>query len=80
MKRLFYLAIGVGIGVAAVRKVSKAADKLTPSGLAGSVSGSFSVLAGSLREFVDDVRLGMAEREIELHQALTGEDAPKRGR
>ncbi|MDQ1486174.1 MAG: hypothetical protein QOJ62_1867 [Actinomycetota bacterium] len=75
MKRLFYLAVGAGVGVAAVRRVSKAAQKLTPSGLAGSASGAFSGLTDTVRGFLDDVRLGMAEREIELHDALSGDDS-----
>jgi hypothetical protein len=73
VRRLFYLAVGVGIGVAAVRKVTKAANKLTPSGLAGSVGQSFAGVGDSLRGFIDDVRLGMAEREVELHEALTND-------
>jgi Family of unknown function (DUF6167) len=73
VKRLFYLAAGAGLGVAAVRKLRKAASKLTPSGLAGSAGESLSGLFGSARGFLDDVRAGMAERETELHEALTGE-------
>jgi hypothetical protein len=73
MKRLFYLAVGAGVGVAAVRRVTRAAHKLTPSGLAGSAGGAISGLGGSLRAFIDDVRLGMAEREIELTEALSAE-------
>ena len=75
MKRLFYLAVGAGVGVAAVRRVSRAARKLTPSGLAGSAGGAASGLRGSVRRFVDDVRIGMVEREAQLHEALAS-DAP----
>ena len=80
MKRLFYLAIGAGLGVAAVRKLTKAANKLTPANLAGSAGESLSGLVGSVRAFVDDVRIGMAERETELHDALTGEQVAGDGR
>lgn len=88
MRRLFYLAIGVGIGVAAVRKATKAAQKFTPSGVAGSARSSASGLFDSARAFIDDVRVSMAEREIQLHEALTGDghertaqgDDPRRGR
>jgi hypothetical protein len=73
MKRLFYLAVGVGVGVAAVRQVSRAAEKMTPSGLASSAGGVMSGLSATVRGFVDDVRIGMAEREIELNEALVGE-------
>jgi len=73
MKRLFYLAVGAGVGVAAVKRVRRAAQKLTPSGLAGSAGGAISGVGGSVRGFLDEVRLGMAEREFELHEALVGE-------
>ena len=35
MRRLFWLAMGVTIGVMVVRKLSKAAERLTPRGMAG---------------------------------------------
>jgi hypothetical protein len=73
MRRLFYLAVGAGVGVAAVKRISRAAQKLTPSGLAGSAGGAISGVGGSLRGFIDEVRLGMAERELELQEALVGE-------
>ena len=80
MRRLFYIALGAGIGVAAVRKLTKAANKFTPSGVAGSVSESFAGLGASLRGFIDDVRVGMAEREAELQQVLIDDDHAKRKR
>jgi len=76
VKRLFYLAVGAGVGIAAVRKATRTAKKLTPSGLAGSAGGAISGVGGSLRGFLDDIKLGMAEREMQLHEALAGE-APK---
>jgi hypothetical protein len=75
MKRLFYLAVGAGVGVAAVRRAKRAARKLTPAGLADSAGGAVSGLRGSIRGFVDDVRIGMVEREAQLHDALSS-DAP----
>ena len=66
MKRLFWLAMGVTIGALVVRKLAKAAESLRPSGVATSVSGTFSTLAESVREFADEVRDAMAEREAEL--------------
>jgi hypothetical protein len=80
MRRLFYLAIGVGIGVAAVRKVTRTAQKFTPSGVAGSARSSASGLLDSARAFIDEVRVNMAEREIQLNEALTGDESPRRGR
>jgi Family of unknown function (DUF6167) len=76
VKRLFYLAVGAGVGIAVVRKATRTAKKLTPAGLAGSAGGAISGVRGSLRGFFDDIKMGMAEREIELHEALAGE-APK---
>jgi hypothetical protein len=73
MKRLFYLAVGAGAGIVAVRKATRAAQKLTPSGLAGSAGGAVSGMTGAVRTFLDDVRFNMAAREIELTDALTGE-------
>ena len=75
MKRLFYLAVGAGVGVAAFRRASRAARKLTPAGLANSAGGAVSGVRGSIRSFVDDVRVGMVEREAQLHDALAS-DAP----
>lgn len=75
MKRLFYLAVGAGVGVAAVRRAKRAARKLTPAGLADTAGGAVSGLRGSIRGFVDDVRIGMVEREAQLHDALAP-DAP----
>jgi hypothetical protein len=49
-----------------VRKLSNAAQKLTPGGMAGGVAGALRELADSLRDFSTDVREAMAEREAEL--------------
>jgi hypothetical protein len=80
MRRLFYIALGAGVGVAAVRKATKAAQKLTPANLADSVTtsvrDSISGLGGSIKVFLDDVRVNMAVREAELHDALQGSPPP----
>jgi len=73
MRRLFWLAMGVTIGVLVVRKLSKAAERLTPRGMAAGVSASLADLAESLRYFGADVREAMAEREAEL-RASSGLD------
>jgi hypothetical protein len=75
MKRIFYVAVGAGAGIAATQRARRAARALTPGGLAGSAGSAVSGLRGSIRVFLDDVRLGMTEREIELTEALTGEPA-----
>jgi hypothetical protein len=73
MRRLFWLAMGVTIGALIVRKLSKAAERLTPRGMATGVGGGLRELADAIRDFSDDVRNAMHEREAEL-RAGTGFD------
>jgi hypothetical protein len=73
MRRLFWLAMGVTVGVLVMRKLSKAAELLTPRSMAGGLAGSLSDLADALRDFGSDVREAMSERESEL-RAGTGLD------
>jgi hypothetical protein len=73
MKRLFWLAMGITIGALIVRKLSQAAQKLTPSGMANGLAGALADLADSIRDFAADVREAMREREVELREA-TGLD------
>ncbi|HEU5008987.1 MAG TPA: hypothetical protein VFT67_18620 [Jatrophihabitantaceae bacterium] len=70
MRRLFWLALGVTVGVLVMRKVSKMAERLTPRGMAGSFSASLADLADALRDFGADVREAMHEREIEIRAAV----------
>lgn len=76
MKRLFWLGLGVGIGVLVVRKVTKKAEAYTPKGLANAVSG----LGDTFRAFAEDVREAMAEREDEMLDALGVNDDSAAGR
>jgi hypothetical protein len=73
MRRLFWLAMGVTIGALLVRKLSRAAEKLTPAGMANGVAGAIRELADSIGDFAADVREAMSERESELRRA-TGLD------
>ena len=70
MRRLFWIALGATLGVLVVRKVTKAAQSYTPSGVAQGLSTGLSDLGHGLREMTEAVREGMAEREAELRQAL----------
>ena len=70
VRRLFWLALGATVGVLVVRRLSRAADSLSPTGLGRSISG----LSASVRELAATVREGMDEREQELRIAL-GVDA-----
>jgi len=69
MRRLFWLAMGITIGVLVMRKVSKLAAKLTPGGLAQGIAAGLGELADALRDFGADVRDAMAEREEQLRAA-----------
>ena len=70
MRRLFWTAFGATVGVLVVRRVSQAAEALTPPALAQSLSSSLLVLADAVRDFTEQVREGMAEREAELRADL----------
>jgi hypothetical protein len=70
MKRLLWLGVGLAVGALVVRKVTQKANEFTPSGIAGSVSQSAGGLVESVRAFVEDVRVNMAEREREIHEAF----------
>jgi len=66
VRRLFWLAMGVTIGALIVRKLSKAAQRLTPSGLAADAAAAVGDLADAIGDFASSVRAGMAEREAQL--------------
>jgi hypothetical protein len=63
MRRLFYITLGITVGVIAVRRATRFAESLSPDSIAAST-------AAAITSFVDDVRAGMAEREAELRSAL----------
>ena len=75
MRRLFWLAMGITIGALVVRRLTRAAEKLTPQGIAGSLAEGLRELADAIGDFGADVRAAAAVREDEL-RAGTGLDAP----
>ncbi|SHN73090.1 hypothetical protein SAMN05660350_02058 [Geodermatophilus obscurus] len=75
MRRLFWLAMGVTIGALVVRKISRAAERMTPTGIGASIAEGLRDLADAIGDFGADVRAAMAERESELRTG-TGLDAP----
>jgi hypothetical protein len=75
MRRLFWLAMGITIGALVVRKLSRAAERLTPQGIAGALVEGLRDLADAIGEFGADVRAAASAREQEL-RAGTGLDAP----
>lgn len=70
MRRLFWLGIGVAVGAVLVRQVAKAVQAYSPANLAGEARNSAAGLLDSVRDFVADVREGMAIREDEIHAAF----------
>ena len=75
MRRLFWLAMGITIGALVVRKLSRAAEKMTPGSIGRSIADGLRDLADAIGDFGADVRAAAAEREAEL-RAGTGLDAP----
>lgn len=78
MKKIFWVGIGIGIGVLVARKLTSAKNMVGPDGLNRAV-GRFS---DSLHDVADAFREGMNERETELKAALgvtddTGARAPR---
>lgn len=70
MKRLFWVVAGATAGVLIARRLTKAANNFAPDGAANRVTGAVGNLAAAMREFTDDVKAGMAERDNELRDAL----------
>ena len=68
MRRLFWLAMGITIGALIVRKLSQAAQRVTPGGVAESIGAGLGELSQSIRDFAEDVRGAMTEREAELRE------------
>lgn len=66
MRRLFYVALGATAGVLIVRKVTAAANKWTPEGIAAQAGGAGERFAAWWAE----VQAFAAERELELREAL----------
>ncbi len=56
MRRLFWLAMGVTIGVLVVRKMSAAAERLTPQSVAGQLAEGLRDLGDAIADFGADVR------------------------
>jgi hypothetical protein len=70
LSRLFWTAFGVGAGILLTRKAAAAASAFTPSGAADRLAVSISTLGDAVREFGQDLRDAMWDREEELKAAL----------
>ena len=69
-RRLVYISFGAVAGVLAVRRAGTAAQRYTPAGLQQRVGSSLGGFGQALQEFMEEVRIGMAERETELRTLL----------
>ena len=66
MSRTIWFVAGAGAGVYAMAKARRAAEALTPEGLADRLSG----LAVGAHLFREEVRAGMDEKETDLRRRL----------
>jgi hypothetical protein len=66
VSRVFWFAVGAGTSVYAMVKTRRAAERLTPAGIAD----QFGALGFGARLFRDEVAAGMGERESELREHL----------
>jgi len=66
--------MGITIGALLVRKLSAAAQKLTPQSIAGSLVSGLSELSVSVRDFATEVSAAMREREAELREAAFSDE------
>jgi hypothetical protein len=77
MSRALWFAAGATAGIYALTKARRAAEALTPEGLADRLAG----LSVGARLFGDEVRTGMAEKENDLREqvfrTLHGTSAPE---
>jgi hypothetical protein len=78
MRRLFWLAMGVTVGAILMRKLTRfttrAAEAVTPAGVAKTLSDSANRAVAAAKDFVADVRDNTRERAAELSES-TGLDS-----
>ncbi len=73
-KRLFWLSVGVGMGVTVAIQLSRwtrrQREKLSPASLAQRAGDGVSGLGSMVSEFLDEYRAASARREAELRESL----------
>ncbi|MDR1711979.1 MAG: hypothetical protein LBR58_09055 [Propionibacteriaceae bacterium] len=69
-KRLFWLAVGVGLTAVVVLKGKQIYEKFTPAGIAQRVDVASNRLRVRAGEFVTTFTTAMEEREAELREVL----------
>ena len=74
MRRLFWVALGLGAGVASAiigtRFVRKQTAKVAPANLAREARGSIMDLARLVSESINEGKVAMQDREVELRSDL----------
>ncbi|MGW3044961.1 DUF6167 family protein [Kitasatospora sp. NPDC001159] len=70
MARIFWMAVGAGATVWAMKKANEAAQRLTPDSLSGTAARGALHLGDLAKQFAQDVRAGMTEREEQLKDDL----------
>jgi hypothetical protein len=70
VRRLFWLGLGLAVGVYATRRASEAAHALTPAGVGANLADGLRELGAGLGAFGAEVRAGMTERERELAELV----------
>ncbi|MFF9640778.1 DUF6167 family protein [Kitasatospora aureofaciens] len=70
MARIFWMAVGAGAAVWAMNKANDAVQRLTPDSLSGTAARGALHLGDLAKQFAQDVRSGMAEREEQLKEDL----------
>jgi hypothetical protein len=77
VRRLFWVALGLGAGVASAiigtRFVRKQTAKVAPANLAREARGSMMDLAKLVSESINEGRVAMQERELQLRSDLEDE-------
>jgi hypothetical protein len=79
-RRLFWFAIGAGVAVFVLVKIRGYIKKTSPDAIGRRVAESASGMSQSAHGFVDRLRAGMAEREMELRDSLDLPDEQPPGR
>jgi hypothetical protein len=70
IRRLLWLGAGIAVGVIVMRKASQAMKAIAPSSIAGQARESAVGFVETMRDFVTDIREGMAEREAQIQEAF----------
>ncbi len=78
MRRLFWLGLGVGLGVLIMRRLNRIVERLTPKSMASTMGSAVVDLVHEVRDFAGELRQSMGEREQELRSG-TGIDGPVNG-